>query len=45
MENIEIGWAGVDWIYLAQVGDKWQALVNSVMNLWVSLNMGNFLTS
>jgi hypothetical protein len=25
--------------------DKWQALVNAVMNLWVSLNARNFLTS
>jgi hypothetical protein len=26
---------GVDWIGLAQDGDKWRALVNAVMNLWV----------
>jgi len=26
---------GMDWIDLAQDGDKWQALVNMVMNLWV----------
>ena len=25
-----------DWIDLAQDRDKWQALVNVVMNLWVS---------
>jgi hypothetical protein len=24
----------MDWIDLAQVRDKWQALVNGVMNLW-----------
>jgi hypothetical protein len=27
----EIGWEGVNWIYLAQVRDQWQALVNTVM--------------
>jgi len=30
-----IEWEGVDWIYLAQDRDKWRALVNPVMNLWV----------
>jgi hypothetical protein len=25
--------------------DRWQALVNAVMNLWVPQNVGNFLTS
>jgi hypothetical protein len=30
-----IGWGGVDWIVLAQDRDKWRALVNAVMNLWV----------
>jgi hypothetical protein len=25
----------MDWIELAQDGDRWQALVNAVMNLWV----------
>jgi hypothetical protein len=27
---------GVDWIELAQDMDQWRALVNTVMNLWVS---------
>jgi hypothetical protein len=31
----EIGWVGVDWIHLAQDGNKWQALVNTVMNIQV----------
>jgi hypothetical protein len=31
----EIGWEDVDWTYLGQDGDQWQALVNTVMNLWV----------
>jgi hypothetical protein len=32
----EIGWDGVDWIDMAQEGDKWRALVNRVMNLGVA---------
>jgi hypothetical protein len=35
MDLGEIGWSGEDWIGLAQDKDKWRALVNSVMNLWV----------
>jgi hypothetical protein len=40
MENIkvdvvEIGWAGVEWIGLAQDRYKWRALVNAVINLRV----------
>jgi hypothetical protein len=31
----EIGWGSVDWIQLAQDRDRWWALVNTVMNLWV----------
>jgi hypothetical protein len=30
----EIGWEGVEWIHMAQERDQWQALVNTVMNLW-----------
>jgi hypothetical protein len=29
----EIGWDGVGWIHLAQVGDQWRALLNTVTNL------------
>jgi hypothetical protein len=36
---------GVDWIDLAQDREIWRALVNEVMNLRVSLNAENFLTS
>jgi hypothetical protein len=35
MDLLEIGWGGVDWIGLAQDRNKWRALVNAVMNLWV----------
>jgi hypothetical protein len=35
MDLLEIGWGGVDWIDLAQDRNKWRALVNVVMNLWV----------
>jgi hypothetical protein len=29
----EVGCGGMDWIALAQDGDRWQALVHVVMNL------------
>jgi hypothetical protein len=35
----------MDWIDLAQGRDRWRALVNAVMKLWVPYNSGNFLTS
>jgi hypothetical protein len=39
MDNIkidlkEVGCLGVDWTILAQDRDQWQALVNTIMNLW-----------
>jgi hypothetical protein len=33
MDLREIEWEGVDWIHLAQDGDQWRAVVNTVMNL------------
>jgi len=36
---------GIDWIDLAQNGDRWRVLVNEIMNLRVPKNAGNFLTS
>jgi hypothetical protein len=37
MDNIrmdlgEVGWGDVDWIGLSQDGNRWRALVNSVLN-------------
>jgi hypothetical protein len=31
----EVAWRGMDWIALAQDRDRWQVLVNVVMNLQV----------
>jgi hypothetical protein len=35
----------MDWIELVQFRERGQALVNAVMNLTVSQNTGNFLSS
>jgi hypothetical protein len=32
MDLRETGWDSMDWIYLAEDGDQWRALVNMVMN-------------
>jgi hypothetical protein len=45
MDLREIGIVDVDWIHWAQDRDRWRALVNTVMNLRVSYNAGNFLTT
>jgi hypothetical protein len=36
MDLREIEEGGMGWIYLAQDRDQWRALVNTLMNLWVS---------
>jgi hypothetical protein len=40
MDLLELGVSVVDWIGLAQDRYRWRALVNSVMNFWVSQNAG-----
>jgi hypothetical protein len=40
----EIGWGGMDWIYLAQDKEQWRALVNTVMNHQVPQNVGKSLS-
>jgi hypothetical protein len=35
MDVREVGWADVDWIGLAKDRNRWIALVNSVLSLWV----------
>jgi len=44
MDLQEVGCDVRDWIGLGQDRDRWQALVNVVMNLWVPWNKWNFLT-
>jgi hypothetical protein len=39
----EVGWGGMDWIDLAEDRDRWQALVNMIMNLFCSIKCGEFL--
>jgi hypothetical protein len=43
MDFQDVGCEGMDWIDLAQERDRWQALVNAVINLRVTYNAGNFL--
>ena len=35
MDLQEVEYEGVDWIDQAQDREKWWALVNAVMNVWV----------
>jgi hypothetical protein len=35
MELRKIGWGDMDWIDLDQDKDKWRALINTILNLWV----------
>jgi hypothetical protein len=35
MDIQDVGWEGMDWIELAQDMDRWRALLNVVIKLWV----------
>jgi hypothetical protein len=45
MDLKEIVWEVVNWIHLAQDRDQWQAVVNTVMNVRVPLNVANFFSN
>jgi len=45
MDLQEVRCGYMDWIGLAQDRDRWRTLVSAVMNLVVSWNAGNILTS
>ena len=38
----KVGWGGMEWIALAQDMGRWQAVVNVIMNLAVSIKCGEF---
>jgi hypothetical protein len=40
-----VGWEGIYWFGLAQDRDRWQALVNGVMNIRGPQNSGDLLCS
>ena len=42
MDQKGIGWDSMDWMDLARDSDRWQAVVNTVMNLQALHNVGNF---
>jgi hypothetical protein len=35
MDLYDVGWGGMDWINLAQGGERRRALVNAVMTFWL----------
>jgi hypothetical protein len=35
VKYLEVGLGAMDWIDLAEDRDRWRAVVNEVMNLWV----------
>jgi hypothetical protein len=45
MDIMEIGCEGVKWTHLARDRNQWKCLINTVMNLQVPQNVGNFFTT
>jgi len=45
MDVREVGWEGVEGMHLAQDREKWQTVVNTVMNLVVSKKTDDFFIS
>jgi len=43
MDLQELGWACGDWMELAQVRDRWRALLSTVMNVRVPKKCREFL--
>jgi hypothetical protein len=41
---MDLGWGDVDWIGLAQDRNRWRALVNLLLNLWVPSNARKLLS-
>jgi len=44
MYTMETEWEGVDWMHPARDRAQWQALGNTVMNLWAPWKAEIFLT-
>ena len=43
VDTSKIDWEGLDWLNLSQDWDKWPVLVNTALNLRVSLKCEEFL--
>jgi hypothetical protein len=41
----EVGWGDMEWTDLTVDRDRWQAILNAVMNFRIPQNEGRFLTS